>query len=340
MYDACVEAEHSIEIEQFLFYNDRIGNKFVDLLIHKAKEGVRVRLLVDSAGSFGYFGAALEKRLLRGGVDLLFFNPISIWQWRASPIWLLRDHRKLLIVDKKVGFIGGVGIADKLEGWRDTHVRFVGSVVHELQEAFDHMWWIAVRNKFVRYKKPRPTVDGFTVVTNAPHRRQRFIYRTLIEAVRNAKKYVYLTSPYFVPDYKFFRVLRLAAKRGVDVRVLLPNKSDHPLVDQASDWHYSRAFAAGIRIFEYHGMLHTKSLVIDGDWSTMGSSNMDNLSSFINYEINVISTDRRFTEELKMHFLMDSSPEKAEEVDPRTWHNRSLWKQFKELFAAPFGRFF
>ncbi len=340
MYEACAAAKTSIDFEQFIFRNDGSGQRFVELFIRKAQEGVRVRLLLDCVGSFAlYNDTALRKKMTDAGINLRFFNELHAKNILAFRYWFFRDHRKLGVIDREVGLIGGVGFEADFRDWRDTHVRIEGEeIVGEMQDAFDHMWWVSGREKFARFKEPRQVHGGFSIVTNAPHFRQRFVNRTFLDAIRNAREYVYLTTPYFVPDGRFFRVLRLAARRGVDVRLIVPKKCNHPYVDFASRSFFERAFKAGIRIYFYEKMVHAKTSVIDGEWSSVGSANIDNLSSFFNHEVNLVSVDRNFTEELRSHFMNDLKM--SVEVSPETWHDRGFVQKLFEFLCAPLGRFF
>ena len=269
MLSASEQAKVSIDLEEFIFVNDAVGERFVTTLLNKVGDGVRVRVLCDAAGSFFFSASQMGRRLREGGVELKFFNPISPWKVITLEPWAFRDHRKLLVIDRQRAFVGGVCIGEEFVRWRDTMVEISGEIAGHLQETFEHMWWATKRKKFTRFKDVRQTEDGFTVITNAPHFRQRFINRTFLDVMRHAKKYIYLTTPYFVPDRRFFRVLRLAARRGVDVRILLPVKTDHPYVDMASSAHFRKAFKSGVRIFRYQvSMLHAKTLVVGAPIST------------------------------------------------------------------------
>lgn len=339
MYEACAQAEQSIDFEQFIFLNDDISNRFVELFIKKAGEGVRVRLLLDAAGSYPLLISGIPKRLRKAGVETRFFNTISPWRIVRLPIWIHRDHRKVMVVDSKVAFVGGVGIGDSMSAWRDTQVKVTGSVVHDIEQAFYYMWWIAGKDRFVRAKEPRQTEDGYTVITNSPRFRQRFIHKTLIEVIRSAEKYVYLTTPYFVPDQKFLRVLRLAAKRKVEVKILVPYRSDHPYVDLAANYYFRKALKSGVKFYWYMPeMLHAKTVVVDDSWASIGSSNIDNLSSLFNYELNLVSVDRGFIAELKGHFLQDI--QRSHEITKDEWGERPWTQKILELVCAPFGLFF
>lgn len=339
MYAECEKAKQSIDLEQFIFLNDEISNKFADLFVKKAGEGVKIRVLLDAAGSYPVFISSIPRRFKKAGIELRFFNPISPWRIIRLPIWLHRDHRKLLLVDGVVAFTGGVGIGDSMASWRDTQVKVTGPVVSDLEQAFHFMWWTAAKDRFVRVREPRQTEDGFTVLSNAPHFRQRFIHRTLIDVIRSAEKYIYLTTPYFVPDKKFFRVLRLAAKRKVDVRILVPYRSDHPYVDLAANYYFRKALKAGIKIHWYMPeMLHAKTVVVDDNWASVGSSNIDNLSSLFNYELNLISVDMSFVEYVRDHFMKDL--QRSHEVTKDEWNMRPWTQKMLEALCAPFGLFF
>jgi cardiolipin synthase len=223
--------------------------------------------------------------------------------------------------------------------WRDTNVEVSGDVVVELQHAFNNMWWIVSNERFLRLKEPRQTEDGFSVLTNAPHFRQRHIDRAVIEAIRTAEKSIYITTPYFVPDRRFFRVIRLAARRGVDVRIIVPYQSDHPYVDFASQFYFQKALKAGVKLFWYMPtMMHAKTVVIDGEWASVGSANVDNLSSFFNYELNLVSVARGFAEDVETHFFTDLG--RSIEVKTTEWQARPLLRKILEMISAPFGRFF
>lgn len=338
MYEACEKATRRIDFEQFIFLPDTIGSQFADLLIKKAKEGIKVRLLVDAGGSYGFFNSILSRKLIDAGVLVEFFNKISPLRLHNLRLWFFRNHRKILIVDGAFGYIGGVGIGDFLSGWRDTHVEIVGDVVRQLEYSFETMWRITIKERFIFFPEPYQTESGFTLLTNAPHNRQRFVYRNFLRAIRGAKKYVYITTPYFVPDTRLFRVLRLAVKRGVDVRIMLPENSDHPYVDWASHFHFDKAMRSGIRIFTYSTMLHSKSMVIDGDFVSVGSANMDNYSFFFNYEANLISVDKKFAEEVKLQFENDML--KSKELTRDKWKRRGFHQKILEFFSIPFARFF
>jgi len=337
MLAACESATSSIDLEQFIFLNDQVGEKFLNVCRAKAKQGVHVRLLCDAAGSFSFFTSSIVEEIIQDGVEVVFFNTFIPGAFHNHSLWFFRDHRKLLLIDKKVGFTGGICLSEEMKDWRDTHVEIEGEVVREMELAFDTMWRRAYKRQHRRkniLSEIKVGAQGFNYVTNSPLPRRRFLYRRLIEAVRSSKRYVFLTTPYFVPDNRFLRVLKLAKHRGVDVRVLIPEKSDHRLVDIGAQTFFHSLLKSGIRVYLYKGtMIHTKTAVIDEEWSTLGSMNFDNVSFKYNFEANIISGDKDFTEELTSHFTQDI--QNAHELTLDEWEKRSYFRQFLELLVYP-----
>ena len=338
MFEACEKAEVSIDFEQFIFLPDQIGTKFADLFARKASMGVKVRLLIDAGGSFAFFNSALARRIRSAGVELVCFNKISPGRIHNFRIWFFRDHRKILIIDGKVCFIGGVGVGDLLSGWRDTHAMLTGEIVSEMSRSFDIMMKIASSEKFIPFPRPRDSgIGNFSLYTSAPRARQRFIYGKILSMIKSAEKSIYVTTPYFLPDIRLFHALTRAAKRKVDVFLLLPSRSDHPYVDWGSRSFFHKTLRSGIKIWQYSSMLHTKSIVVDNVWSTMGSTNMDNYSMFFNYEANIVSTNENFARDLINQFQKDIA--NARELTIEDWKKRSVVDKILEFILVPFVRF-
>ena len=331
---ACKEARVAIDLEQFILRTDEIGNKIIDICRQKAKEGVRVRVLCDAAGSFGLYNSSIPEMMRNDGVRFAFFNTLVPGGKHNYTPWLFRDHQKLLVVDGAIAFTGGICLSEEMRNWRDTHVRIEGDVVAQMLHAFNQMWRRAFKNKLKKKEIQPPTTSGFTYVTNAPLPRKRFLYHSFIDAIRGARKFIYLTTPYFVPDRRFVRVLKLAQRRGVDVRLLVPYASDHPVVDRGAHSYFQQMLKAGIRIFRYKNiMLHAKTAVIDEEWATVGSLNLDNISFLYNFEGNIVSHNKAFNEELKKHFIEDL--QKSEEVVLANWKNRSFVEKLFERLTWP-----
>lgn len=334
MLAACAEAKTSIACEQYIFKSDAVGESFISLFIKKAQQGVNVELLIDAVGGI-FMSSASVAHLQNAGVRVRFFKPLRSWMPHSISSWFFRDHRKLLIVDGTIGFIGGVGVNARMHGWRDTHVRIEGPVVEQFTSSFRIMWRFAETRRFKRFPK-NDFVDAFALITSAPHLRGRFIRKALVRAIRSAKQYIYLTTPYFIPDMLFLRAVRRAARRGVDVRILLPGISDHFWLDVASRTYFGSLFRAGVKIYEYgdgRKLLHAKTAAIDDLWGTVGSANWDNLSLRLNYEANLVSVEKQFVNALKAHFLNDLR--QAREIQPNEWKRRSRLSKLFEAVTWP-----
>ena len=340
MYKACEQAKHTIDFEQYIFDDDFLGRRFLELFASKAREGVRVRLLVDAFGSRRLVHSLFLREVIASGVQVQFFNVIEPWwRWvRHITKKFLRTHRKLLVVDEYYGFTGGVGICANMAGRRDTHLRIHGPVVAEISQAFSRLWDMTKKGRrLVSFYQPIIHGGNFTLLTNSPRFRQRFTYWTLARQFRAAKKSIYITTPYFVPDWRIFGALKAAARRGVDVRIVLPILSDWRLVQLGNSSFYSRALRAGIRIFEFKPhFIHAKTNVVDGLWASVGSSNMDSLSLLLNYEADIAGTDERFIKEITRQFFKDLKL--TEEVHLVSWNKRSFWHKSLEQLARPLHR--
>ena len=341
MLEAIESAKMTIDFEQYYFVDlakGKIGGRFLDALMRKAKEGVAVRLLLDATGSWEFYRSDVPERLRRLGIEVAFHKMLPLKQANRFFQSFLRDHRRLLVVDRSVALLGGTAIKEDAAGWRDTHVRLEGPVVKNLAESFDAVWsGMGGMGRF-QVTVPAASADKFTVVPNGILPHHRFISRRFLEGIHGAKKSIYITTPYFAPDHAIFRALRLAALRGVDVRILLPQVSDSAFATLVGESFFAGGFRSGIKIYRYvPSFLHAKVLVIDNDWASLGSCNFDQLSFHLNYELNILSYDQRFALELKNHFFDDL--QSSIEVLPEKWHARNFVRKILEKFsflARPF----
>lgn len=339
MLEAIRTAQHTIELEQFIFEDDETGRMFAEALRERAKAGVSVRVLCDTVGSWGLYTSHLPASMQSTGVQIRFFNKVSPWRIHKFLRWFFRDHRKILIIDRTVGFTGGTGIRKDMADWRDTNIRVIGPIVGEMLHSFNMLWAQTFdRRALSRFRKARYYTAGFEFITNAPFFRRRFLYWQIIDALRAAKKSIFITTPYFIPDKRLARVLKLAARRGVDVRIIVPHKYDEPFVGLAAHSHYEGMLRAGVKIFEYHPhFLHAKTIVIDDEWSTVGSFNLDPLSFVYNYEANVVSIERDFSEHIRTQFMSDLAD--SPEIRLDDWHRRPLHQKLREFLVLPIRRF-
>jgi cardiolipin synthase len=303
----CEQAKESIYIEQFLFTPDQVGQQFIELFIKKAKEGVHVKLIVDSVGSFGLGRSLYLDAMQEAGVKIKFFNWMLPFSKNSRTLWYFRNHRRLVIVDRTVMITGGTCIGKRMEDWRETQIKIEGPVVQQAVKVFDQTWKKVYKKHThslgTQYKSG---IDGFSYITQAPLLHERHIYYRLIDAIRQAQKCVYLTSPYFLPDHRLQRVLVLAAKRGVDVRVLIPATGDHKIVQTGSESYFEYLLNKGVKIFRYTPtMIHAKTTLVDDDWAMVGTMNLDNVSLRYNFESAVITTNPLCVDELREHFIND-----------------------------------
>ena len=335
-------ARFSIDLEQYIFSNDNTSRQFIEVLIGRAKTGVKIRMLCDTVGSWYFYNSPIMRNAVEAGIEIRFFNIVSPWQIGSISNWFFRDHRKILVVDDLVGFTGGIGILDEMENWRDTNVKVSGPIVGEMRLAFEEMWEQSVNNDLIsRIKKSAHLHRGSDFLTNAPYWKKHFLYKNIIAAIRGANSYIYLTTPYFVPTAKFRKALEKAKKRGVDVRILVPNSVNEIFVQRASQSHYEELLRSGVKIYHYTGrgseFLHAKTGAIDDRWATVGSFNLDSLSFLFNYEANIVSTEKTFVETIKNHFLEDIKF--AKEITLSEWQQRSFLNKILETIVTPFRRF-
>jgi cardiolipin synthase len=350
MLKAIQNAKDHINLETYIFEDDEIGRHFADLLLQKKPEGVQVNLIYDSLGCLRT-PAAFFQRLRDGGIQTLEFNPIN--PAKAREKWLLthRDHRKILIVDGSIAFTGGVNISrvysssslsagkqeKKIEqAWRDTHVQIEGPAVAELQKLFLDTWArekgpeLPKRDYFPALK--RKGRDLVEVVGSAPGQENRVTYIMYVSAFVYAQNLIHLTNSYFVPDRQTVKALRDAAKRGVDVKIILPGISDESTVFYAGRSHYRHLLKSGVKLYEHRGtMLHAKTAVIDGVWSTVGSTNMDLWSFLRNDEVNAVILGGDFAAEMEAMFGKDI--EESHQIRLEQWKRRPFSERAKEWLA-------
>ena len=324
-------ARHSVKLESYIFADDEIGRQFAEALGECARRGVQVLMHIDSAGSLFWSSRQLEYSLTGQGVKLRWYHR---WSWRRPWRYNQRNHRKILVIDGRVGFLGGFNIHRENsrrvfgEGrWRDTHIRVEGQLAHGLQTLFDAFW----RGRSRRY----PFIlsrNGDALISNYSRRGRRLLSRLLRVKFGTAKRFILLSTPYFVPDYRTQHGLMRAAKRGVDVRVLVPRKNDVKIAQWAAQAAYEPLLHAGVKIYEYlPRMLHAKTSVIDADWSTLGSANIDYRSFFVNYEVNLVSIQPAVVNALESQFHADL--QHAEEVVASHWAKRALIRRALELLG-------
>lgn len=340
MLAAIRAAKKTINLEFYIYWDGEIGRTFAEALAERARAGVAVKVILDSVGS-SQMSQSLINFMARNGIDLEWYHPI---RWYTLSRVNHRTHRKLLIVDGCVGFSGGVGIADEWLGnadskdhWRDTVARVEGPVVTQMQFAFMDNW-VKSRGELLTgldyFPAAQPAGTQMTqVIKSSPSEGISTVKLMYIVSIVSAIKSIYISNAYFVPDRDTTRALEGAVRRGVDVRVIVPGEHvDVPIVRQASRWHYELLLARGIRIFEYQPtMMHAKTMVVDGIWSTLGSSNFDDRSFRLNDEVNVNIYGEDIAGQMESMFMDDLKV--SEEITRRKWLKRPRWARVKEAIA-------
>jgi cardiolipin synthase len=314
MRDAVRAARHHIHLEYFIFQPDEAGRAFVELLARKVREGVEVRLLYDAMGSHRLRGRFLSELTAAGGRCCLFL-PINLLRRRIQVN--LRNHRKILVVDGQVAFTGGFNIGDEYLGrspffgpWRDTQLRLEGPAVAALQRLFLEDWDFAASEDLggpdyypaVRADGPYPV----QVVESGPDRELKAIREVYFAAILEARERLWIASPYFVPDAGLLDALCLACYRGVDVRLLTLFQPDKWVPFLAARYYWGDVLQAGGRVYQYtRGMMHSKVVLVDGRWASVGTANLDNRSMYLNFEVNCLIHSAAATAELEAAFLRD-----------------------------------
>ncbi|WP_239455551.1 phospholipase D-like domain-containing protein [Nocardioides gilvus] len=345
LYDAMLaaidSAQHQIFFETYIWKGDEVGEAFKRALAAAAERGVEVYCIYDA-----FANLVVSRRFKRFPASMTVMRfPVynagwKFWDFRHYG----RNHRKILVVDDTVAFVGGYNIGSEYStDWRDTHISVTGPAVWDLKRTFADFWNLHRRNRLrpslppLLLEAPSTWEAHIRLSRNNPRLMMFPIRSMYMEAINRASKNVWMTHAYFIPDQDFVDVLVLAAQRGVDVRILLPHKSNHIVTDWISRGYYSQFLAAGIRIFRYQGaMVHAKTSTIDGNWTTIGTANIDRLSLTGNYEINVEIIDEAMAAAMEEIYEVDLT--NCLELTRDEWEARDLHRKFTELVLGPLGR--
>lgn len=343
MLDAIASATKTINFEAYIFHSGEVGNKFIEALVERARAGVEVRIMVDGVGSSSGLYNTDVSRLEEGGCKFAYFHPT-----RALRIDRLnrRSHRRLLVIDGRIGFTGGIGFADDWRGnadaedhWRDIHAKLEGPVVGKLQAAFQQHWLgetgevLAVP---VHFPFLRPAGSMLAQVTSSTEFSIAALPLIQAVAIASAQKSISITNPYCTPTAAQVYLLTEAVKRGVEVRMILPGKhNDQPWTKAAGRGNYGDLLQGGVKLFEYAPtMIHSKTMVIDGKFSVFGTSNLDARSATINEEVDVSVYDETFGKEMDATFAADLEQSRAYTL--QDFKRRTLWERFTEWVVLPF----
>lgn len=342
-FEALIEdlknAKHHIHLEYYIFTDDVIGTNVIDLLCKKSEEGVEVRLIFDDVGS--KIASKSKSKLKLSGVQFHAFMPVLFPRFTGKMNY--RDHRKIAIIDGEIGYVGGINISDdyininKEVYWRDTHLKITGDAVKHLQILFFTGWNFVTGNTVELSKIYFPethidSVRGVQIIGSGPDTDWPYIKEAVFSAITTASNYLYLTTPYFIPNDEIIVALQTAARSGVDVRLLIPKKSDSWISGSATNSYLNHLLEAGVKVYLYEkGFVHAKTLVMDDEVCSIGTANMDFRSYEINFEVTAFLYDKPTCLELKEQFEDDLKSASIMDLDQ--WNNRPLYYKFLESIA-------
>ena len=336
---ALKSARHHIHMEYYIIRDDEIGREVRDLLTAKAQEGVEVRLLFDGMGCIT-LPKSYSKPILQAGGEVAVFFPPFLPHINVRVNY--RNHRKITVIDGKTAFLGGLNLGDEYLGkspkygfWRDTHFMIKGNVVDFLQIAFFTDWEFASNTKLPLNKKYFPEKEpignkGVQIVSSGPDSQWNAIHQGYLKMIANAEKNIYIQTAYFVPDESLMESLKTAALSGVDVRIMIPGKRDHPFVHWASTSYLSELLESGVKayIYDYNRFMHVKAVIVDGRVASVGSANFDLRSFIYNFEINAVLYDTETAAQLMRHFEEDMKY--CIQLTSELYDKRSFMVRFKE----------
>lgn len=313
-------AKHSINIEYYIFADDKTGKQVMNALIKKAKEGVKVKLIYDSIGCLGAPRRFFRKLKKAGGEIAEFFPPFAYIRMINLKM-NYRNHKKIVVIDGKIAYTGGINIRDdhmgmkkKLSPWRDTHIRITGTGVYPLQNIFLNDWRYVKKENYPSsyymekglFPEPETTGDVFLqVIVSGPDSPVQNIKEAYIKLITNAKREILIQTPYFIPDESFMSALRIALASGVSIKIMVPSKPDHRTVFWVTQSYLKEFVELGADVYFYDGFLHSKTLVVDDEILSIGTCNLDNRSFNLNFEDTVILYSKKLNEEYKGYFKQD-----------------------------------
>ena len=350
LLESLKEAKHHIHIEYYIYENDRTGNEIADLLIKKTRDGVKVRFIYDDFGSHR-INKNLLKRLKASGVEVAPFYKINLFLFASRINY--RNHRKVVVIDGTISFVGGINISDKYRNdtkesgeiyWRDTHLQITGTASGFLQALFISDWnfcsnrSLEVTADFFpqELNKEMISPDIVQIVPAGPDSEMSVLFYSLIKAISIAKKQILITNPYFIPGDSLVDALKVAAGSGINIKIIVPDKSDSKIVNAAARSFYSELLPSGVEIYRYQkGFVHAKTMVVDDDLSIVGTANMDYRSFDLNFEVNAIIYNKRLASELTETFEQDLLF--CSRIDSDKWFRRPkyirLWEKTARLLS-------
>lgn len=352
MYESIESAKAHIHLQSYIFNDDKTGNRFKELLIKKASQGVEVRVMIDGVGSFG-INKEFVRQMQAAMIEVLVFSKVKL----LLPSFLInyRNHRKILVVDGKIGFLGGVNIADRyyfngeMGEWHDTHMKIIGESVASLQSSFLLDRWFIVNKRIKRINKYFPTPEAKAkgrnvssekivtqIISSGPDSDWASIMQCYFSTINLAKDHIYIVTPYFTPNESILDAIKVASLAGVTVKIMLPERSDSKLTHWSTMSYISELLDAGVNIYLFKkGFNHSKVISIDGQMSIVGSANMDVRSFEHNFEIMSVIYNSKCAEEIENEFVRQL--DNCRTVLKSRWEKRAVENKIKESLARLCG---
>ena len=344
------KAKHSINLLYYIFADDNVGNQIMEILIRKAKEGVKVKLIYDSVGSLKTKRKFFNQLIKVGGEVAEFFPPlfgIRLINFKAN----YRNHKKIVVIDGKIGYMGGINIRDdhmgknkKLSPWRDTHIKIIGKAVHDLQTIFFNDWRyckniVASMNNLIS-EGYFPTIPnygdvGCQIITSGPDLNNQPIKESLIKMILTAKDNIYIQKPYFIPDENMLSALKIAKLSGVNIKIMIPSKPDKKFVYKATLSYVKDLLSTGMEFYRYDGFIHSKVVIIDNKVVSIGTCNFDNRSFALNFEINAFLFNPNFVENNINYFNVDLSY--SQKIEKNFFKRKFVFNKFTQAFVRLFS---
>jgi cardiolipin synthase A/B len=334
-------ARHHIHMEYYIVRHDQIGQDIKNILIEKAGQGVKVRFMYDAVGSWQLSKTYINE-LKNAGIETVSFGPVKLPFLNNK--FNFRNHRKIIVIDGNIGFVGGLNIGDEYLGrnkdfgfWRDTHLMMRGEAVRTLQLIFLQDWYYMTNHSFLTAEYLSPQNDdkshgGVQLIAGGPDNEWSVLKDIFFSMISSARKSVWIASPYFIPDADIFSAIKVAALSGIDVRLLVPNRPDKRIVFHASRSYFPELLEAGVKVYEYErGFMHSKIIIVDGELASIGTSNMDMRSFHLNFEVNAFLFRTKSTQKLVAEYLNDL--EYSIKLDLNTFGERHIGFRLLESTA-------
>ncbi|MCM2533683.1 cardiolipin synthase [Neobacillus pocheonensis] len=334
-------AKHHIHLEYYIVRHDQLGQKIKNVLIEKAAQGVKIRFLYDAVGSWQLSKKYISE-LKKAGIETVPFGPVKLPFLNNK--FNFRNHRKIIVIDGTIGFVGGLNIGDEYLGkdknfgfWRDTHLMLKGEAVRTLQLIFLQDWYYMTNHSFLTAEYLSPQLDnkshgGVQLIAGGPDNEWSAIKNIFFSMIASAEKSVWIASPYFIPDEDIFSAIKVAALSGIDVRLLMPNRPDKRIVFHASRSYFPELLEAGVKVYEYErGFMHSKFIIVDHELASIGTSNMDMRSFHLNFEVNAFLYRTKSTQKLVAEYLNDL--EFSKQLELKSFQKRHIGFRLLESTA-------